>query len=153
MSLIISLGTNLGDKNENLNNALKQLKEILSLEAESRIFYSKAVDYENQPDFYNQIFQFKIPDISPEELIDQTLNIEKNLGRERKINKGPRTIDIDILFWGLKESSLEKILIPHPRLFERSFICLPLKDLPYYQTLKDHYQFPNTFSNEAFPLE
>lgn len=152
MSLIISLGTNLGNRIENIENAKKELCKVLIFEEESRIYTSQAVDYLDQPDFYNQVLQFKEPDCSPQELIEQTLNIESKLGRIRNIDKGPRVIDIDILFWGLEKSSDPSILIPHPRLFERSFICLPLMDLTYYTILKNHYDFSTQFSNEAFPV-
>ncbi len=85
--------------------------------------------------------------------MDLILNIEKQLGRERKVLRGPRCIDIDILFFDLVRSDDEHILLPHPRLFERSFVVLPLKELPYYNILQNYYDFPVDFNNLAFPKD
>jgi 2-amino-4-hydroxy-6-hydroxymethyldihydropteridine diphosphokinase len=152
MSLVISLGTNLGDKSQNLELAKIELKKIFKLKQESSVYQSKAVDYTDQPGFLNQILEFDLPVQSPEEVLLVVLGIEKDLGRLRQIPKGPRTIDIDILFWGLETIDLPQLEVPHPRLFERSFIVLPLKELDYFNTLQQKFSFPQVFCNEAFPL-
>lgn len=152
MSLIISLGSNLGDKLQNFKVATKELQQFLQLEFQSKVYHSKAVDFEDQPDFFNQVLQFQEPDMEARELIKRTMEIEKKMGRQRVIDKGPRIIDIDILFWGTRSLNDKVITIPHPRLFTRSFICLPLKELPYYRVLKEHYDFPEFFTNSAFPV-
>lgn len=152
MSLILSLGTNIGNKNQNLLDAINGLGEFLKLEAQSRVYTSPAVDYIDQPDFYNQVLQFQIPDLRPQELMQKILLLEKQMGRERKIDKGPRIIDIDVLFWNTEKIEDISITVPHPRLFDRSFICLPLQELPYYEFLKNHFHFSNIFDNKAYPL-
>ena len=152
MSLIISLGTNLGNKLEHLTNAKSELSKVLTLKRTSRIYTSEAVDYLDQPDFYNQVLEFQIPNFEQKELMQKILEIELLLGRKRKIDKGPRTIDIDILFWGLEKNDDPYITIPHPEIFNRSFICLPLQELPYYQVLKEHFNFPTSFNNSATPI-
>jgi 2-amino-4-hydroxy-6-hydroxymethyldihydropteridine diphosphokinase len=80
------------------------------------------------------------------------LRIEKEMGRERDIPKGPRIIDIDILFWGTEQIDVPGLTIPHPRWAERSFVVYPLQELPYFETLKNHYKIPSEFSNTATPI-
>lgn len=152
MSLIISLGTNLGDKLQNLELAREQLKKLFNLKQESSIYKSEAVDYIDQPSFLNQILEFDLPKQDPKEVLLTALNLEKDLGRRRDIPKGPRIIDIDILFWGLETIDVKGLVVPHPRLFERSFIVLPLRELDYFNTLQQKFSFPQVFCNEAFPL-
>jgi 2-amino-4-hydroxy-6-hydroxymethyldihydropteridine diphosphokinase len=149
MSFLIATGSNLGDRQQNLVLALGQLQKKFTLIKTSHIYESKAVDYEKQPDFLNQVIEFKIPKVAPQQALEQCLKIEKELGRLRGIDKGPRTVDIDILFWGLSSVDEKTLTIPHPRLFERSFIVFPLKELPYFKTLEKHYPFPSTFNNQA----
>ncbi len=153
MSLIISLGTNIGNRFENLRLAKKLLSKNLVLLNESRIYSSPAVDYLDQPEFLNQVLCFEIPNSLPQECLELVLSIESKMGRVRHIPKGPRVIDIDILFWGNETLNSPNLEIPHPRLFQRSFIVLPLKELPIFQTLSSNFKFPSKFCNEAFPLD
>jgi 2-amino-4-hydroxy-6-hydroxymethyldihydropteridine diphosphokinase len=99
MSLIIATGSNIGNKIEHLEKAKNELKKFYTFKAQSQVFSSDAVDYTDQPGFYNQVLEFDIPDQSPIEVLNNLLDIEKQFGRVRDIDKGPRTIDIDIIFW------------------------------------------------------
>jgi 2-amino-4-hydroxy-6-hydroxymethyldihydropteridine diphosphokinase len=152
MNLVISTGSNLGNRQEHLNLAKEELQKFLNLVDESRIYESPAVDYLQQPDFLNQILVFEIPELAPEGLLQKILILEKKLGRERLIDKGPRTVDIDILFWGIHKIDLPQLTIPHPRLFQRSFIVLPLKELKIFEFLSREFLFPEEFENRAWPL-
>lgn len=152
MSLIIALGSNLGDRSDNMSKARTKLSEHFDELAHSRIFESKAVDYLAQPDFFNQVIEYKIPLLSPSEVLKTILSIELKLGRTREISKGPRTIDIDIIFWGLESFKTDNLTIPHYAWHERSFVVLPLKDLPYFQTLKKSFIIPTEFENSANPI-
>jgi 2-amino-4-hydroxy-6-hydroxymethyldihydropteridine diphosphokinase len=152
MSLIISTGTNLGNRLKNLEDAKQQLSIRFELIEESRIYSSKAVDYLDQPDFLNQILAFKTPQSTPMETIEIILELEAQLGRKREIARGPRNIDIDILFWNFETIDCPQLQVPHPRLFERSFIVLPLKEMSIFKTLGKEYEFPLTFTNSAEPL-
>lgn len=153
MSLFIATGSNLGDKKELLTIAKNKLSENLEFIAESRIYKSAAVDYENQPDFYNQVLEFKIPkDKNPSEVMSWLLEVEKIMGRTRVIDKGPRTIDIDMLFWDDLKLQGPHLILPHPRLFERSFVVLPLSELPGYSELKKTFHFNIVFNNSAEPI-
>jgi len=152
MSLFIATGSNQGDRRKNLLTAIDNLSKIFHLIAASRIYESPAVDFLNQPDFYNQVLEFKVPTSSPSAVMTILLEIEKEMGRNREIPKGPRIIDLDILFWDLEEITTDNVIIPHPRLFERSFVVLPLSELPGFLQLKKKFSFPPQFDNTATPL-
>lgn len=148
-SFFIATGSNLGDRANNLDNAKKILSKHFTLVAESNIYESPAVDYLSQPDFYNQVLEFNIPNISPDSVMQLLLQIEKDMGRERIIPQGPRHIDLDILFWGIETFQSKALQIPHPRLFTRSFVVLPLSELPGFKILKNNFTFSFNFSNQA----
>ena len=153
LSLIIATGSNLGDRLKHLERAICALSEHFQLLAKSRVYRSKAVDYGDQPDFFNQILEFQLPlQWTPEQVMEQLLELEKEQGRTREIARGPRTIDLDLLFWADAEIDLPQLKVPHPRLFERSFVVRPLRELPYYQYLQNKYHFAESFAVEAFPL-
>jgi len=152
MSLIIATGTNLNNKLENLHQAKTLLSEKFEFIAESSIYTSAAIEYLNQPDFYNQVLEFKTPELTPSTILTIILEIEKLMGRVRVIDKGPRIIDIDIIFFGLVEISLPDLIIPHPAWSQRSFVVKPLQQLPFYQTLKKHFIIPTEFNNIATPI-
>ncbi len=152
MSLIIATGSNLGDKANNLALALNELSTHFDLIQASRIYSSPAIEYLQQPDFYNQVLEFKTPSITPSDALEIMLAIELKLGRKRDISKGPRTIDIDIIFWDLKKHNTKNLVIPHPSWAQRSFVVMPLSELPYFETLKNHYKIPTQFENTAVPL-
>lgn len=151
-SFFIATGTNLGDRKAHLAEAKNILKNEFEFIAESRIYESPAVDYLNQPDFYNQVLEFELPAISPEKVMQKLLQIEKNMGRNRDIPKGPRIIDLDILFWSDKKIESDNLSVPHPRLFERSFVVLPLSELPGFKELQKKFEFKFAFTNTAKPL-
>lgn len=154
MSLIIATGTNLGQREKNLQAAKDKLKEHFNFISESRIYQSPAVDYLNQPDFYNQVLEFEAPPHqSAEKIMKTLLEIELELGRIRDIPRGPRIIDLDILFIGIKSHESKDVTLPHPRLFGRSFVVLPLKELPYFSVLEKHFDFPPKFDNIAIPID
>ena len=148
-SFFVATGSNLGDRALNLFAAKCQLVKHFELIAESRTYESPAIDYLNQPDFYNQVLEFILPPLEPQDVMEILFQIEKDLGRERVIPKGPRLIDLDILFWGLNQFSSESLEIPHPRLFERSFVVLPLSELPGFKTLSKNFIFKFRFNNHA----
>lgn len=152
MSLVIATGSNIGDSIKNLAIAQKELGKYFKLIATSRIYKSKAVDYPNQPDFFNQVLEFEIPEQSPEDVMRLLLEIEKKLGRTRDTLRGPRIIDLDILFWDLLELNGPTLSIPHPRWKERSFVVLPLKELPFFQSIKKCFTIPSSFNVDAFPV-
>ena len=152
MSLFIATGSNIGDKLLHLKEACEILSHEFEYIAESKIYESSAVDYLDQPDFYNQVLEFKVPNDSPQNVIKKIMTIEKHMGRSRTISKGPRVIDIDILFWNYEEISLPDLTVPHPRLFDRSFVVLPLSELPGFKNLQKNFSFKLRFDNTAKPI-
>lgn len=132
--------------------AKNELTRHFKLQAESQIYTSKAVDYLDQPDFYNQVLQFKLPQLAAEQVLTRLLEIENKLGRVRNIPAGPRTIDIDLLFYALENHLSPKLEIPHPRLWERSFVVLPLSELPFFKVLETQFNFSSKFGTPAQPL-
>lgn len=131
-------------------------KEILnrnySLIAESDVFESAAVDYLDQPDFFNQLLEFDIPKSSPDETMRNLLEIERELGRIRNIDKGPRVIDIDIIFWGTESYQSKFVTIPHVSWDKRSFIVRPLQQLPFFKTIEKCFKIPGQFEIDANPI-
>lgn len=153
MSLILATGSNLNDPLINLSVAKTHLTNHFELIRESKIYKSNPVDYFDQPDFYNQVLEFFLPvDLSPESVMQQLLQIESHMGRSRKILKGPRIIDIDIIFWGNLRLSTPSLSIPHPRWINRSFVVRPLMELPFFQSIEKCFTIPKEFEVEAFPI-
>lgn len=152
--LIIATGSNQGDSLLYLAQALNLLCAEYEFVAKSKVYHSRPVGYLDQPNFYNQVLEFRCSDnLTPDEVMKKLLEIESVMGRKRDIFQGPRTIDIDLLFWSTQTYASSIVEIPHPRLFERSFVVLPLKELPYFSTLSQHFTFPSSFSNTASPLD
>lgn len=146
MALIVGLGSNLGNKVENLEKAEAHLRQYFDLVAKSRLYLSPPVDYLDQPDFVNQVMEFQCPELTPEKIMEILLKIENEMGRQRSIPKGPRIIDLDLLFLGQETHKGSNVEVPHPRLFERNFVVLPLMELPYYSVLKNVFPFPSFHS-------
>ena len=152
MSLIIASGSNIGDSVTILKAAQAELSLHFTFIAASRVYVSAAVEYESQPDFYNQVMEFEIPALTPDEVMDKLLSIEKKFGRHRDIPKGPRTLDLDIIFWDTTSLQTAKVIVPHPRWAERSFVVKPLQELPFFQTIRKCFIIPQSFTVEAAPL-
>ena len=152
MALIIATGSNLGDRIQNLNNVKNRLSEDFKLIAQSKIYTSGAVDYLEQPDFANQVLQFALPWQSPVKVMEQLLQIEKEFGRTRDVSRGPRIIDIDIIFWGIEVIHSPSLDVPHPRWDQRSFVVRPLMELPFFHLIEKCFTIPSSFEVEAFPI-
>ena len=153
MSLVIATGSNLDDPIQQLATAKRKLQERWKLVAESRIYTSTAVDYYDQPDFFNQVLEFTPHDNqAPDEIMKALLEIENQMGRVRVVDKGPRVIDIDLLFLDLTTYKSVTVEVPHPRLWTRSFVIKPLSELPIFARLKTQFTFTENFAVDATPL-
>jgi 2-amino-4-hydroxy-6-hydroxymethyldihydropteridine diphosphokinase len=130
VSAYISLGSNMGDREKNLNAAIRKLRETAGIEvtAVSSYINTAPVGYENQPDFLNAALELKTT-LTPEALLAVCNQIEKDLKRERDIRWGPRTIDLDILLYGDMIVEKDNLTIPHPRMHERVFVLKPLNEI------------------------
>lgn len=122
------LGSNLGNKEENLLQAIDMLSKKCQLQAVSSAYETEPVGYEDQDWFVNCAVYAKT-DLSPQELLDFIETIHKKLKRKRTIKWGPRTIDIDILFYGNETIKTAELEIPHSRLHERQFVLMPLAEI------------------------
>lgn len=129
MRYFLSLGSNLGNKRRNLSLALKALQRAgVKVLRVSSVYRTQPVDFTAQPWFYNQVVHISAP-LTPPELHDLTLRIEKELGRKPLPGKGPRAIDIDILLAENQAISTRRLVIPHPRLPLRNFVLVPLAEI------------------------
>ena len=129
--LALALGSNIEDRLDNLNRAIAQLiKKFGQPIASSNVYESKPVDYLDQPQFLNMVLLFKAPKtLSPKELLKITQEIEVILGRQKIIPKGPRNIDIDILFVNNEKANSAELVLPHPGINERDFVIYPLQEI------------------------
>lgn len=130
MRYFLSLGSNLGNKRENLRRALDALKKAAPVKVvrASSIFSTQPVGKAAQPWFINQVIEVETP-LSPDALLCLAKRVERDLGRRGALRNGPRTIDIDILLAGNRVISAPRLVIPHPRMAERKFVLIPLKEI------------------------
>ena len=128
-TIVLLLGGNLGDRFQNISNAVNAIKEFIgTIQKKSSLYETAAWGITDQPHFLNQVVVVHTI-LSAQQVIKKILFIEKQLGRERLVKMGPRIIDIDILFYDDKIIEEENLIIPHPRLQERKFVLEPLNEL------------------------
>lgn len=130
----LSIGSNMGDKEANLNEAIKRLESFdeIIIDKKSSFIKTEPWGYLEQEEFLNGAL--KISTIFDErELMKVLLSIEKDMKRERKIKWGPRIIDLDIIFFDDLISSDEFVTLPHPRMEEREFVLKPLCEIAPYK--------------------
>lgn len=126
---LLLLGSNQGNREALLENARNSLVQgVGEITRVSSLYETAPWGNTNQPDFLNQVIEINTL-LSPEVLLKTTLRIEEQLGRYRSYRNAPRTIDIDILFYGNEIVQLPHLQIPHPRLQDRLFVLIPLQEL------------------------
>jgi len=128
----ILLGSNMGDRIHTIESACRKIEsECGKITKRSSLYESEPWGFESETRFVNQVIVIETG-LTPTELLDKTMDIEKALGRKRdKSAKGysSRTIDIDILFFGSEQMSTERLVIPHPRITQRRFTLIPLAEI------------------------
>lgn len=123
------LGSNLGDRNKNIEVAISELKDCGIIISKMSSFYNtKPWGYTEQPDFLNQAIEC-FTNLGAVELLREIKKIEKKLGRKNNIKYGPRIIDIDIIFYDDLILKSEELTIPHPLMHERYFVLKPLSEI------------------------
>ena len=131
-TIILGLGSNRGDSKAILTDAIKRLASFLRDIRVSSVYITKPQDYLDQDDFYNMVVSGLYAK-TPAALLKTVQQIETDYGRNRKheIPKGPRTLDIDILFFGVQTVKLDNppLIIPHPAVYRRAFALIPLLEL------------------------
>ena len=127
--MFLALGSNLGDRPKNIQSAIECLqKNEIAVEKISSVIETDPVGGPPQDKYLNAVIQCKTEQ-SPTQLLKTLQSIETKLGRERTVKNGPRTIDLDILLYDNVIVSLEGLTIPHPRMFDREFVMIPLKEI------------------------
>ncbi|MBT2583859.1 2-amino-4-hydroxy-6-hydroxymethyldihydropteridine diphosphokinase [Planococcus sp. ISL-109] len=126
----LSLGSNLGNRKAQLQEAVRLLQEHpgISNVKISSIYETAPVGFTEQSAFLNLVVQLETT-LSALELLDACQEIEQALHRERIVRWGPRTVDLDILLYNHDNMQTERLVIPHPRMQERAFVLVPLRDL------------------------
>jgi 2-amino-4-hydroxy-6-hydroxymethyldihydropteridine diphosphokinase len=130
-TVYIALGTNLGDRLENLRRAAAGLPPAATPQQASLVYETPPWGIEDQPAFLNQVIQAET-ELPPQELLAHLKRLERELGRQKTVRYGPRLIDLDIIFYDDLVVELPGLTIPHPRLAERAFVLVPLADLAPY---------------------
>jgi 2-amino-4-hydroxy-6-hydroxymethyldihydropteridine diphosphokinase len=130
MRTYLGVGTNLGDRENNLNEALALIEEhIGSIVQSSAIYETEPWGFRSQDNFLNMVLVVETK-LRPSGLLGRILMVEANMGRLRdEITYSSRIIDIDILFYGNRKFEKKTLVIPHPRLHERRFVLVPLCEI------------------------
>ncbi|MEK5330472.1 MULTISPECIES: 2-amino-4-hydroxy-6-hydroxymethyldihydropteridine diphosphokinase [unclassified Lysinibacillus] len=126
----LSIGTNIGERYENLQHAIELLigEEGVEVVRISSIYETAAVGYTDQADFLN-IAVYIRTSYSSSEMLKVCQSVENELGRVREFRWGPRIIDLDILLYNHENIETESLLVPHPRMYERAFVLVPLIEI------------------------
>ncbi|HOZ38051.1 MAG TPA: 2-amino-4-hydroxy-6-hydroxymethyldihydropteridine diphosphokinase [Anaerolineaceae bacterium] len=126
--VFLGIGTNLGDRERNLQEALAVLSQKMVILKESSIYQTAPWGYLDQPVFLNQVIKAQT-DLSSLNLLGFLTETEKLLGRQANFRYGPRLIDLDILFYGNRIIQTPRLQVPHPRLTQRAFVLIPLAEI------------------------
>lgn len=135
----LSLGSNMGDRIGHLITAVELLERQsgINILNKSSLYTTAPVGYLEQDDFINAVLEIETT-LAPEGLLETCQRIEQALKRERIIHWGPRTIDVDILWFEAFSSQTEMLQVPHPRMHERAFVMVPLSEINPELILKDN---------------
>jgi 2-amino-4-hydroxy-6-hydroxymethyldihydropteridine diphosphokinase len=127
-TVYLSLGSNLGNRAANLNEAIFRLAGFGELQAVSSFYETEPVEYSAQPWFLNCAVKLETEKM-PKQLLAAVLDLEQKMGRRRTQPKGPRTIDVDILLFGNSIIEAKGLIVPHPALHQRRFVLEPLAEI------------------------
>lgn len=134
----IALGSNLEDPIQQLTHAIKEIQSLpdTTLKACSSFYRTKPIG-PDQPDIINAVIEVSTS-LHPYDLLEKLQQIELNHGRERIIRFGARTLDLDILLFGDIQQDDEKLTIPHPRMQDRNFVLIPLREIAPNVIIPNH---------------
>ena len=126
----IGIGSNLGDRQQNIDRAIEELKKNrhIRFNRSSSIYETEAVSGIPQGKFLNSVLEIETS-LAPAALLKELNRIEEGLGRKRTVKNAPRTIDLDILYYGDENIKEKDLVIPHPRIQEREFVLRGLREL------------------------
>ncbi|WP_319544203.1 2-amino-4-hydroxy-6-hydroxymethyldihydropteridine diphosphokinase [uncultured Pseudodesulfovibrio sp.] len=155
----VSLGSNIGDTEDNLHEALIKLEDYgdeIRLKAVSEYYETEPQgEVKDQPWFTNQIIALEIDaEIwSPQGFLSTCTAIEAKMGRERAEKGGPRPLDMDIVAWGDVTMDIDFLTLPHPRAKERAFVLIPLKEIAPDYVFPDGTTIDEALSAIEYTLE
>jgi 2-amino-4-hydroxy-6-hydroxymethyldihydropteridine diphosphokinase len=124
VKLVLALGSNLGNRESNIEEAVSELENIIEITHLSTLHETAPVGGPKQGDYLNAVLIGE-SELTPHELLALTSKIESKLGRVREVRNGPRTIDIDIIVFGEIQINTPDLQIPHPRAHQREFVLAP----------------------------
>lgn len=124
----LGLGSNLGDRKQNLSQAIGLLSTHVMIEKASSVYETEPVGYKDQPLFLNAVCRIST-ELNPKQLLRLAKKIEARLGRKPGFAYAPRPIDIDILLYGDEILTTKELTVPHLRLAERAFVLVPLAEI------------------------
>jgi 2-amino-4-hydroxy-6-hydroxymethyldihydropteridine diphosphokinase len=128
-SVYLSLGSNVGDREENLRAAVRELPHAgVAVTRVSSIYETEPVDLREQPWFLNCVMEAKTH-FDPLMLLRALREIESKMGSKKLVAKGPRLIDLDILLYGSETIDTPELQVPHPRMHLRRFVLVPLAEI------------------------
>jgi 2-amino-4-hydroxy-6-hydroxymethyldihydropteridine diphosphokinase len=127
-TVYLGLGSNLGEREAHLAEAIRRLGEFVTVEAQSSVYATEPWGYLDQPAFLNQVVAGR-SQMEPEALLQAVKGIERSMGRVPTFHYGPRVIDIDILLFGSLQATSPALTLPHPHMSERAFVLIPLAEL------------------------
>ena len=128
VTVYLGLGSNMGNRQENLDKALDMLSQRIRIGKRSSVYDTEPLGNVNQPRFLNMVIQ-AYTTLSPESLLVLAKAIESKMGRSFLRSNMPRPMDIDILFYGNQVVNTPELTIPHPRLAERAFVLIPMAEI------------------------
>jgi 2-amino-4-hydroxy-6-hydroxymethyldihydropteridine diphosphokinase len=126
-TVVIALGSNLGDRRWYIRRAIEELRRVISVVRVSSIIETEPVDA--PPPKYLNAVVLGHTRLRPEELLDELQAIENRLGRRRTTRNAPRTIDLDLILHGANVRRTRRLTLPHPRYREREFVMKPLREV------------------------
>ena len=126
-TVYLSLGSNLGNRQENLDSALKLLSQRMQVGKISSIYDTEPIGNTSQPRFLNLVCEVRTR-LAPDGLLTMVKGLESKMGRRGQTGE-PRIIDIDILLYGDQVVKTKDLEIPHPRMAERQFVLVPLAEI------------------------
>jgi 2-amino-4-hydroxy-6-hydroxymethyldihydropteridine diphosphokinase len=124
----LSVGSNLGNREQNLKEAVRRASTLGRVVAVSSFYETEPVEVTDQPWFLNCVLALETT-AEPAQLMRELLRIEHEMGRQRLVKKGPRSIDIDILLFGNAVVNTPDLTIPHPEMTRRRFVLEPLAEI------------------------
>jgi 2-amino-4-hydroxy-6-hydroxymethyldihydropteridine diphosphokinase len=127
---IISIGSNWGNLYQNCSDALNELSKICTIVKISETLITDPKIYLNQPYFLNLIVKIDCQNLSPHQLLNELKLIEQKLNRKNIIQKGPRTMDLDIIAFKKQEIADETLTIPHPAIYSRDYLQALIINFP-----------------------